>query len=246
MSRKGDFCKEESMVLTVNLTGVPPWSVEVTGPSGPLVYDSIYGSPFEATVYERGEYSVSRVSDFNCKEGIATGTVSFQTPKAEIVGSQTEVCAGQDRANLNLRFQGTPPFTFSYTMGSDTRRTKKNILTPTFSIFIRESGTFQLTDIIDGTGCHGKFDLSVVDFVVHPMPTAHLRGGGTICRGENSTLIVDLTGTPPWKIVYRSEEEIFPTIKDVWTTPHEIYQENPGYYSLIEVGDKYCHYSRHH
>ncbi|HNX85754.1 MAG TPA: T9SS type A sorting domain-containing protein [Bacteroidales bacterium] len=60
---------------------------------------------------------------------------------------------------------------------------------------------------------------------VNPLPAAGLSGTASLCAGTSSPLMVELTGSPPWSIVYTDGTDLFP-IENIaspqylfWVTP---------------------------
>jgi hypothetical protein len=79
-----------------------------------------------------------------------------------------------------------------------------------------------------------------VSVAVHPLPTAVISGGDTLCGDGNSTLLtVDLTGTPPWSFWYSNGLTSW-YIPSQNTTPFTITATLPGVYTVLVVADSYC------
>ncbi len=78
------------------------------------------------------------------------------------------------------------------------------------------------------------------DLVVYELPTALISGGDTLCGDTASTILtVDLTGMPPWSIIYSNGLSTW-QVSDIYTTPHLISVSDSGTYEILEVEDALC------
>ncbi|MFH0894076.1 MAG: T9SS type A sorting domain-containing protein [Bacteroidota bacterium] len=76
------------------------------------------------------------------------------------------------------------------------------------------SGT-QTAIIPNGAGCDSTI---TINLTVNPIPTAHISGTNTICRGSSTPLRIDLTGTAPWSVtIYNGLGS--QTISHIWSSP---------------------------
>ena len=65
------------------------------------------------------------------------------------------------------------------------------------------SGTFNLT--LEAEGC--KSPEGTIEVIVQEKPAATLTGGGNICQGDSLNLMLNLTGTAPFELIYTVNEE---------------------------------------
>ncbi|NHB68996.1 T9SS type B sorting domain-containing protein [Perlabentimonas gracilis] len=76
-----------------------------------------------------------------------------------------------------------------------------------------------------------------------PAPTATISGGGDYCAGTTPTgvkVIVDLTGTAPWSLVYAIDGVDQPAVTGINTSPYTIANATAGEYTLTSVADASC------
>lgn len=73
---------------------------------------------------------------------------------------------------------------------------------------------------------------------VNPLPAAGLSGTTSLCAGTSSPLMVELTGSPPWSIVYTDGSDLFP-IENI-ASPQYIFWVTPAQttsYWIVAVSD---------
>ncbi len=76
--------------------------------------------------------------------------------------------------------------------------------------------------------------------LVHPLPTAFIQGGDTLCGSGNSTILtVDLTGSPPWLFYYSNGITTW-LVQAQYATPYIITATEPGVYTVLAVSDEHC------
>lgn len=73
----------------------------------------------------------------------------------------------------------------------------------------------------------------------HRLPNATVSGGGVFCRYNTTTpLVVNLTGTAPWNISYKLNDNLI--VNSFSTSPAIIADENTASINLVSVSDKNC------
>ena len=74
------------------------------------------------------------------------------------------------------------------------------------------------------------------DFFICQIPTCHITGDQTICNGDYAQLILHLTGSPPWKIIY-SDGISQTTIEDIVQSEFYLYvsPETTSTYNVVYV-----------
>ena len=101
------------------------------------------------------------------------------------------------------------------------------------SHYIPRTITFRVND--------GTVNSNTVSRVVSFVPTATISGGGTICKYQKDTIVIDLTGEPNWTVVIRRTGGPLPkdtTISDISASPYKFQTSVPGTYTLVSVRDK--------
>lgn len=75
---------------------------------------------------------------------------------------------------------------------------------------------------------------------VAPLPTATITGGDTLCgTGNTTTLLISLTGNPPWTFTY-SNGINSTTVSNLLTTPYSFTTGEAGQYTLTGLNDANC------
>lgn len=121
-------------------------------------------------------------------------------PTAALSGSTT-LCMG-DAALLQVDLTGTPPWNIAYTDGTTPVNIEGINATPyNFYVSPPFTTTYWLTMVSDGNLCTGTGTGNAV-ITVNSLPTATITGLTTICAGSAAPIQIDLTGLPPWDIVY--------------------------------------------
>lgn len=236
------ICDGESATLTITFSNAPgpysftynPGNITVNNASNPAI---INVSPNSTT-----NYTLIAVSNANC-----TGTVSnpvatvsvIPLPSATLSGTTT-ICNG-DQATLTVQLTGQPPYTFSYTDGINIFgpiNTNNNIYTINVSPSVNTNYT--LLPVVSGNGCNGSTGGSA-SVTVNQLPSAVMSGTPEICNGDQTTIEVSFTGTPPF--TYRYSDGINTYGPFVAATSPVSINVSPSVttnYTLISVDDANC------
>ncbi len=158
-------------------------------------------------------------------------------PYAVISGTET-VCPDEtDMLSVRL-IQGTPPWSFTYTINGRNPTTISDINERDYMLEATKEGTYRLTSVRDA---YRKGYVSGEGRVIFKdVPEAVLSGGGDVCEGVSATLRVDITGTPPFLIKYKNDNSVTGTVSNIMSSPDFFGVKKAGYYTLTEVSDKYC------
>jgi len=122
ISGGGTICEGDELPFQVDLTGTGPWSVVYTIDGIPQPSFTSVSDIYTFLSDVEGEYTVTQVTDQNCEgEGLESDAalVVNPLPTAEITSNQEAICTGQE-LELIYDLQGTPPFTMTYLLDSDT------------------------------------------------------------------------------------------------------------------------------
>jgi len=225
--------------LNLELTGTGPWDViyAIDGIDQALITYTMSSEIIQAG--EGETITITFVSGSGCP-GITSGSVTVRTlpiPSAEITGSG-EVCEDSgELVELNLILIGNGPWDVIYAIdGVD-----QAVNTFTSSPQIIEAGegeTISITSVFEN-GCNGTTIGSVTIGSI-PLPIAALVGSGAACVGSGDMvdLILELSGTGPWDVIY----DIDGTEFDVsYTTSPQIIQAEAGQtVTLISVFGEDC------
>ena len=127
-------------------------------------------------------------------------------------GKDAEICAGDD-----YQLNGTATYynSLEWTTSGDGIFDDNTILTPVYSPgdedIINESVTLTLTAISDDTASNGMV------MTINPLPVATVTGTTSICYGDSTQLIIELSGTAPWTIDIDYFTEIISADISPWT-----------------------------
>jgi PKD repeat protein len=245
-----DICDDgiSTGILSANFTGEAPWNFALDRPSGisDTIYTNVTQDPFIFNVRRAGRYRIIALSDKNCNgDTIGSGSVVIKylaSPHATISGTDT-ICPG-DIAPITVTLdKGTVPWRFTYTIDGINPATITGITQTTYTLQGLIGGLYELTGVEDAI-CTGRTEGSAHVYY-RSLPTAHLSGGGAMCEGTATNIIVTLTGTSPWNFTYRELTPVSDTslpVNNVLTSPRmvPINPDTTAQYTLIEMHDKYC------
>lgn len=191
ISGDADICEGEPATITVDLTGTPDWNLtfQLDG-TNYLSVENIPSSPYTFNVSQPGTYTVSAVSDANCR-GTTSGsaTVAIEsTPVACTLAKtpdETSVCEGTDvSASLTAASGGNGSDELEYRTNNGTDWTnwatyasETNISTTGLAgVEIR---TRRLADFCNHS------DYNTVSWTVNPLPSINLTSfSAALCHGE--------------------------------------------------------------
>ncbi len=215
-------CAGASAVLTVQLTGTPPWSITVDNGTSTVI-SGITTSVFTYTVSPSitTTYTLVNVSDATCQGTIigspATVTI-YPVPvlnTAQINQSYT-LCSGTSMSFTAHFTSGTPPFSLTYRNYLNQTVTVPNLNEGSVVNFIPPAAegdyTYTLLSITDANGCTGSVNYPFV-LLVFPEPVAVAGPDLTVSLGNSVTFNgMALGGTAPYQYL--------------WNPP--VYLNNPG------------------
>ena len=156
-----EICQGESTIISVVII-VPEvtyhWN---TGEEG-----------VEIAVTEAGTYTCYAENNNNNCQSVNSNAIEIiinPLPTTSISGD-AEICQGES-SNITIDFTGSPPWDLTYTDGTNT--TSIQISDNPYIFPVSESGTFQVTEVVDNNGCTGTELGGTVVITVNPMPTAN-------------------------------------------------------------------------
>jgi hypothetical protein len=245
-----DICDDgiSAGILRADFTGEEPWNFALDRPTGisDTIYTNVTQNPFLFDARREGRYRIIALSDKNCNgDTIGSGSVVItylDSPHATISGTDT-ICPG-DTASITVTLdEGTVPWRFTYTVDELNPVTISGITETTYTLEGLSGGLYELTGVEDAV-CTGRTEGSA-NVYYRSLPTAHLTGGGAMCEGTATNVIVELTGISPWNFTYRELTPVSDTsipVNNVLTSPRmvPINPDTTAQYTLVEVWDKYC------
>lgn len=203
LSGTNTICTGNGTNLSVNLTGNSPWSVTYTNGVLPITVTGITSSPliFSVSPTAATTYTILNVNNI-CGNGVVFGNAIItptQTPNAVLSGAGT-ICPG-GFTQLSVNMTGVAPWNITWTNGT-TPVSVTGVSSNPYLITVSPSvsSTYQLQAF--SNLCSGTFSGSAIVNVLIGGPTASIAGTQTICTGNAASLSINLTGTPPWNVVY--------------------------------------------
>ena len=245
------ICDGTTAMLPVTLTGTPPFSITYYDGTSYTTLNNIMTNSYlmpVPTAIGTTNYSITNLSDFNCAAlpGDITGSntvMGYVRPTASLTGSPT-ICNGSF-GNLQVTLTGAPPYSFTYGDGGSFTYSVSNIVSNPYTLTVTPSmtSTFAITAVNDQNCASLPVDITGSSLVtVNPRPTAMMvNSPQTICHGTPVNLTVQLTGTPPFNLMYTNGQGsgvVGPINTNTYTfstTP-----QSTGSYTVSALNDASC------
>ncbi|MBP6870898.1 MAG: T9SS type A sorting domain-containing protein [Bacteroidales bacterium] len=210
-----------------------------TGPAG---FSSTQQNPEipNVTLAMAGDYSCIITVFSQSSPPAITSVVINDLPDAFLLNTSQTTCPG-DTVMIALQLTGAAPFTLTCFNGT-IYTTYEDLYGPVDTIYLAPPGpvTYTFTQV-DDTNCT-KYLAGVV-FTVYNFPpaTGVLSGGETICSGDTSELVFNLTGTPPWEITYLTNG-MNPVTVVAEYTPFSVFvtPQVTTVYQFTQLSDLHC------
>ncbi len=206
LSGGGEFCAGSSdpIELTVDLTGVAPWTIEYSdGTNPPVTINNIMTSPHTISVVGvAGTYTLNSVDDATDCDGIVDGqanVIENPLPTVQLSGSG-DICEGSgETVELTINLTGTPNWTIGWTVNGDPQADLNNISSSPFTLSIGEAqvGDIELVSVLDGNGCENTGDGNIINIELNDAPS--ILDIATTCNPTNTgyVLTFEITGGDP-------------------------------------------------
>jgi len=229
------ICDGSSANLTVDFTGIGPWTFTYALNGVPQTPVNTSDDPYTLAVTQAGNYTIVNVTDATTCTNTGTGsaTVSYYPKPTGIISGTTELCRGNS-ATLTMTFTGTAPYTFTYTDGV-TPVTVNNHPTAVYTVNVSplNTTTYTLVSLTDGNSCDGVISGSAVITVNIP-PALTLTGTNLTCYNDNTGAVdLEVTGTGPFGYSW--------TGPDLFTAnTQDINGLKAGIYAVVVTDSKGC------
>lgn len=183
-----------------------------------------------------GQYTLALISiadNTGCKTPLSEETkldVGLQKPKIAFgtIDQKRSLMALEGKeVNLPLRLQGTPPWSLSYTnLDNANNVLSASVNDPNDKLTVSLPGHYEILAVHDAA-CPGLVDNTAKDFKVGwiPRPTINFTKAATIKKGENNYVRADIcegnedsldvvfTGTPPFSVSYEQRHKAGGTVR---------------------------------
>lgn len=238
VSNNGPLCVGETLELyasfVVNATYY--WS----GPGGFLSTQQNPVIP-NVNLMNSGNYSCTITVNGNSSDPAITNVIIYSNPTANLLSPDTTVCVGTP-AHAIFQFTGFGPYSVDYSDGTNTF-TATGLNAPMDTVFLTPTvnpTSYTFTQVED---LHCSNNLILTDMVVglHPAASGQISGSASMCSGESAQLTFNLTGIPPWTIVY-TENGTNPQTVNANSSPHylTVYPTSTTTYEISSVTDINC------
>ncbi|KAJ3177672.1 hypothetical protein HDU85_005783 [Gaertneriomyces sp. JEL0708] len=260
---------ESDTELKIQLTGQPPFRLQMFRKHESQLREIINLEINENTFTYRPEeptstgtfkYTIQSVADASGCETIYDGTEEgswvkvtvADIPRISLDHHDRLVCVGD---MLVYSLEGTAPFTVGYDWNG-LQQKPVTVNDPVLMLFPGESGVVNITRVCNANKCCWQPPAGILKDV-KPLPRAKVDGGlnviDDIREGEESTMLVELNGTPPFSFRYtrkpnpdakrkkQEPPETF-TIENINVREYELHTDKEGLFRVTWVKDAYCEY----
>ncbi len=197
LSGAGDICEgsNETVNLTITLTGSSPWDVVYTFNTTDTTNLTINNSPFTLTVSEAGLYELISLNGLGGCNGSASGTatvVENPLPTATLSGQDT-ICANSGPGELEIILTGTAPWTVTWEANGNSQAPLVINASPyTLNVPQSQAGNIILTGVTDDNDCEGSVSGSGEVTVVNAPTVSNVQ---RMCEPTNTSYTVTITIT---------------------------------------------------
>ncbi|KAK3313914.1 hypothetical protein B0H66DRAFT_483061 [Apodospora peruviana] len=262
---KSDQSREDKISIT--LTGIPPFSLEVEIKHQSSPVPEIYRSPIiNSNSYEieipkhQLRLGTQHVRIRSVKDGSGCRSVTdiggpsvqvhlYDAPTIYPLETRTDYCVGE---RISYTLSGTPPFEVWYTFDGVERKAKSP--TTNFRRIAESPGEFTITTISDkASECRAPVNIAKH---IHPMPSVRISKGKNvqvdIHEGGEVEILFEFWGTPPFEFTYtRSTNAKKGQKSHILETRHDVSHEHSkvirasqeGTYEVVAIKDMYCAFS---
>jgi hypothetical protein len=190
------------------------------------------GTPIDFPTYSTGGYN-----------GTQTGTISFPVAAGDSITIYAVTLDNDATAGMLTvsNFSAPSPLVTGSISYWDAATGGTNLGTPPLTVTPATSGivTYYAAYTSNTTGCVNQVR-EPVNVTVHPIATATLSGGGTVCAGSPlPNISIDLTGSAPWNLTYTYDGTPV-TVTGITTSPYVITNAAVGTYVATAASDAFC------
>jgi gliding motility-associated-like protein len=231
MTGGGQICGNQTIDITVDLTGNGPWKLVYTDGTANFTINNITSSPYTIVTNSAGNYSLVSVRNAKCT-GTVSGSATVTKTSSIVVSSEVATCDINDDYEVYIDFDGGDNTTYSVT--GTTVGSISGTGPYTFYSGTVPGGTPNYSyTITDASGCN-SIEVSGIQNCSCPA-SASMTGGGAACEGNTVDVVLEMTGVGPYDVVY-SENGTNVTLTGI-PTSYTIAASVSGTYSLVSMED---------
>ncbi|MFC2137425.1 T9SS type A sorting domain-containing protein [Bacteroidota bacterium] len=230
------ICQGDTALVSVYLEGTPPWNLFSSLGNFTSIYEE--DNPVELHIYESSGINITDITDSSgCPEGEFNNSHNVtvnELPNAVITGG-ISVCEGDSMHFYINILTGMAPYNLTYSGGTATGITNTDL---PYDIYITSPTNLYIIELVDSFGCVAEEIGDTVEPEFYPIPTGNLIAD-TI--GDNANISINLTGTPPWQISYKENDQTntFIAFEDQNPYTFEITLDS-AVYKIVTLRDNYC------
>jgi hypothetical protein len=191
----GTICYGQSSVITYELTGTAPWTIEITSVSaaGTTVTNEVANaSPYLLTVTPEGTttYTVTSLTDANgciSTENVPVLVIVNELPTYTYEASTHVICAG-DSVTFISYFTGLAPWTVEYLLNGVPSSFTTSDNPSSYTRPFDETTVYQPFSVTDGNGCTNVVDQTET-ITVNPLPVVTLDPAGPVCLNADPIVL---------------------------------------------------------
>lgn len=188
-----EACSGSEAILSLELTGMGPWNVEVMDENGLELFMEVQESPYDMSVMPEHNmtYTLMHINDANNCIGFADGSALVnihELPTAQMIADDADVCAGE-LIEVNLELTGLAPWNISLGDGAVVMQEFEVASESEMLEFMApyESFNLQIMEITDANECAGAGEGSAAINVM-ASPLVDLGVDTAVCQDVTYTL----------------------------------------------------------
>ncbi len=237
-----EICTGTNTEVSVNFTGVAPYTFTYTDGTTPVTIYNNELNPYNISATENGTYEVTYLKGGGgCVGTSLTGVANINVnalPSSIITTEDIVICEGET-TDISINFTGIAPWNFTYSIdGVD----QSPILTSDnpYILTTGTEGVYSITALSDDLNT-GECFTGTTSISITPLPTSNITYNSTaICEGESSDISIELTGATPWNLTYTVDGINPVTITDINTSPYILTVQESGLYEVIALTGNSC------
>ncbi len=230
----------ENTNINLELTGSAPWELTYTiDGNNPVTVTDIVSNTYEILAQEAGLYQLTTLSGNACNGTLLDGNnevhvKSLPTSTFTAGSPIVFICEG-DTKDLSLELQGEGPWNYTYTVDGLNPVSKVSDNSLDF-ISVAEPGTYKVVEVND-VNCLNTVTIGTPTISYKSAPTAKITSGDiSICEGETTDIVIELTGLAPWSITYL-KNGLNPTTVVTSSNPYLLPVSEAGTYNISHLSD---------
>ena len=190
-------CIGEPAVVSIDLTGTAPWSIDIFDGTNTVPINNIAKSPYLYTFTPLGNQTVTvlKVSDAHCTNvGNGSATVTVNELPDVVISGENSICYGDQSAVVFTFTHGTAPYRLSYSVNGIMYHIPNIIpdaTSHTYTLMVQPgmTSTYELSRVEDVNGCVRDVTGTIV-VSVKPLPgtPGAITGKALVCQGESNVV----------------------------------------------------------